>query len=395
MSASKANRARKIEQLEDRRMMTTLLNDGVLEITGTDSADHIEVNEVQRSMWGRVGGQWRRMQWDQIEVRVEDANDNLRELRYFSPSAVDKIMVDGLDGNDTIINNTEIDSTLRGGRGQDRLIGGNANDSLYGGEDRDMLFGRGGNDGFYGGKDSDMLFLGTGAHRVLQAHGNDLVLGLSGNDAVIEFKNSGVGWNPYGIHQGGYWTETTVETVDAALERIHSETGSTTLLKTAEGNNLSFIYRGHMVVGQKSVAAYNDEGRISVFDRTFTIGNETGDDPDLVAQQTIIHEIGHNWEEPDENDTIEDFRRLSGWSYEAKTDTWDHLVDEENDFLDDHAASNPLEDFATTFAAHFMEDDFMSMTRQDATGRFVRPDVRGTAPLAAKDDYMQQFILTF
>jgi hypothetical protein len=92
-------------------------------------------------------------------------------------AAVGRILVYGLDGNDTIQINSalSIPSELRGGTGDDRL---------YGGAAADQLFGEGGNDRLYGGAGDDQLFAGAGNDRLFGDDGNDKLYGHAGDDSL-------------------------------------------------------------------------------------------------------------------------------------------------------------------------------------------------------------------
>jgi hypothetical protein len=81
----------------------------------------------------------------------------------------------------------------------------------------------------------------------------------------------------------------------------------------------------------------------------------------------IFHEIGHNWDSAAENDTIGEFRILSGWrQLPSNRGIWSSEVEyvpAENNwwyistsgFASGQGRDNPFEDFATAFAAYFMD----------------------------------------
>jgi len=76
----------------------------------------------------------------------------------------------------TVAREVPVPVTLRGGPGNDRLVGGGAGDKLVGGPGHDVLIGRAGNDSLFGGPGNDRL-VGLG--------GNDLLRGDSGTDALL------------------------------------------------------------------------------------------------------------------------------------------------------------------------------------------------------------------
>jgi Ca2+-binding RTX toxin-like protein len=106
-------------------------------------------------------------------------------------SEVENLVVNGLDGNDTITASNGLASltnlTLNGGNGDDTLIGGDGNDTLIGGS---------GNDAVIGGRGSDTVLLGSGADVFTwnPGDGSDTVEGQSGDDTVV-FDGSNVGEN--------------------------------------------------------------------------------------------------------------------------------------------------------------------------------------------------------
>lgn len=74
---------------------------------------------------------------------------------------------------DDFLQTFTVDSTLRGGDGEDTLIGGNGDQDLYGGDGADLL---------RGGTKPDFLSGGRGADELIGGTGRDQVRGGSGND---------------------------------------------------------------------------------------------------------------------------------------------------------------------------------------------------------------------
>lgn len=85
---------------------------------------------------------------------------------------------DMFDGSDV----TGDSLLLRGGAGDDHLIGGALNDKLYGGDDDDLLEGGGSNDYLKGENGDDTLSGGAGNDRLRGGSGNDLLDGGLGKD---------------------------------------------------------------------------------------------------------------------------------------------------------------------------------------------------------------------
>src|SRR5207253_146918 len=95
------------------------------------------------------------------EIRVKQTG---KLLGIFPNSAFQRIVVFGLEGNDTIIVDSRITkpAELHGNAGNDALVGGSRNDALFGEEGNDYLSGGGGNDLLLGGTGNDRLFGGAG-----------------------------------------------------------------------------------------------------------------------------------------------------------------------------------------------------------------------------------------
>jgi Ca2+-binding RTX toxin-like protein len=93
------------------------------------------------------------------------------------------------DGNDTLVNNSPLgtDNTdpfglnngVQGGRGDDKLTGGPANETFYGQQGDDTLNGGGGNDDLYDGETPD-----ASANFEEDPNGNDTLIGGTGRDTA-------------------------------------------------------------------------------------------------------------------------------------------------------------------------------------------------------------------
>jgi serralysin len=108
------------------------------------------------------------------------------------------IVVDLYDGNDSVVNNTDVRMSARGWRGNDTLVGGSQADLLDG--DRgceppgnDKIYGRGGNDRIIAGDGADYVNAGDGNDNVSGdgecatpgRWGNDVIHGGNGNDTLF------------------------------------------------------------------------------------------------------------------------------------------------------------------------------------------------------------------
>lgn len=144
-----------VERLEDRCVMAsgltaTLLDGGILQVTGTDQADQV----IVRAAAGR--------KIEVVGVTPQFDINKITEIRVDAGKEADTVLVDERITLKTRINGGEGDDKLYGGSGDDLLIGGLDNDILRGGQGRDVLEGSDGNDRLYGGLGIDSLNGGLG-----------------------------------------------------------------------------------------------------------------------------------------------------------------------------------------------------------------------------------------
>lgn len=151
----------RVESLEDRSLLaagiTASIEDGVLKILGTNSADIIKV--YQRDDYITVGG-------------VEAIQIGGETVEGVSADEIDSILILGYNGNDTIdcdtggeyTSDVSVPVTVRSGPGNDRIWGGSADDVLNGQGDHDKIYGMGGDDYLYGGSGNDTLDTGGGGN---------------------------------------------------------------------------------------------------------------------------------------------------------------------------------------------------------------------------------------
>ena len=94
--------------------------------------------------------------------------------------------VNGGPGDDSVSVSSaiELPVTMRGGPGNDTLVGGSGPDKLIGGEGNDKIAGRGGSDVLYGGPGNDELLGGAG-NDVLRGGKTDVMNGGSGHNTLI------------------------------------------------------------------------------------------------------------------------------------------------------------------------------------------------------------------
>jgi Ca2+-binding RTX toxin-like protein len=124
--------------LESRRLLTaTLLNDGLLNVTGTKHSDLILVS----------------LSGTRVIVRV-----NAAKPRRFLASSVTGILTNAAAGNDQVVIGIGLpEAHVLGGSGNDTITGGWSNDTLDGEAGDDSLLGGSGNDTLIGGAGNDTM----------------------------------------------------------------------------------------------------------------------------------------------------------------------------------------------------------------------------------------------
>ncbi len=115
-----------------------------------------------------------------------DGNDDSLTLGGGSHGTLTTLVLDGGDGNDTLVSDSSDPTTLRGGNGNDWLRGGSNNDVLEGGANNDTLEGRGGDDSVDGGSGDDVF------REYLSDFVSDTFTGGSGNDRLEILGSSAV-----------------------------------------------------------------------------------------------------------------------------------------------------------------------------------------------------------
>jgi hypothetical protein len=100
--------------------------------------------------------------------------------------------VDAGGGDDRVVfaADVRVPVTLRGGPGNDRLVGGAGADKLIGGPGNDVLVGRAGRDLLYGGPGKDKLIGGPGDDVLRGGAGQDTLIPGSGHNQVSPRRRS-------------------------------------------------------------------------------------------------------------------------------------------------------------------------------------------------------------
>jgi Ca2+-binding RTX toxin-like protein len=110
---------------------------------------------------------------DRVIVKVSTYDDSGHVVGEkeddFAADSIDRIVFEGIEGNDLFINDSPIAAVARGGAGNDALMGGTGDDLLVGGVGDDLIF---------GGRGNDLILAGPGADVDIQT------LIQSGEDAA-------------------------------------------------------------------------------------------------------------------------------------------------------------------------------------------------------------------
>lgn len=300
----------------------------------------------------------------------------------------------GDSGSDFLVGEHGID-TLNGGLGNDTLFGGyaefgigrlyglgphvrgrlhasNQAASLYPADGDDTLFGGSGSDWLYGGRGRNTVDGGWQDDAILSLHadGESLSGGWGKDrfllhertsadiedresvDAQIRFYDSSGNSRGYGPAS---WTVSDIHAVDNVFDGMAEVAGSTKILEKANGRTVKFVRRGERIDPDQKFIAWNGGGTITLTNFNFA--------SDQTLTRDVAHELAHNWD--NENPEWQAFRALSGWTnsdpdsphYVKSLDgKWWYLRARENDFARDYGKTNPLEDFATTFEAYFLDE---------------------------------------
>jgi hypothetical protein len=268
------------------------------------------------------------------------------------------------DGND-VLYGFGGDDTLDGGAGDDTLYGGIGTDTLKGGPNNDALFGGPGSDTLLGGTEADRFLkqedFGLDSNPPIQ----DKVMDPAPEDAIITFKTGNKGW-----------TEAEIQSVDEAFAILHKATKNTKLLKTGANADIQFV-RTSVIPSSDATKVIlgdnDDKGTIRITD--------AGLDNSLVVGN-VLHEIGHNWDY--ENPRWSDFINLSGWTTAYQTSgAFTVTVGHKNvlwwyktssTFASGYAKVDPVEDFAESFAASFLQRAGLSWYKpNDGLGAIAIP----------------------
>ena len=348
--------------------------DGNDEVFGGDGNDFVAGNAGLDTLFGQAGDDVLRGGNDADELfggvgsdlLLADGGNDISHggdgVDYIFDLAGEESILYGDAGNDLLRGGSGNDE-MHGGDGNDRLFGGDGDDSLYGDANADYLDGGNGRDGLFGGIDAaDRLVGGGDDDRLLvfvdqnlnNAQTLDIVIDADAEDATLRFISS-LEVRLERVYAAGQWTSGEIELVDGALRNLHLETDTTRLLKLANGQNLDLLRAGDVSTSTGAPFLglnFHDSNQIGFTNQLFA------DFPYRIGE-TVYHELGHNFDTSQENSFVTEFRAISNWDQiENSGDRlsldgdW-YYNDDFNNFLRTHARTNPLEDFAVTFAEYF------------------------------------------
>jgi hypothetical protein len=124
---------------------------------------------------------------DHVSVGLSDTGDMIivdcdGEVSEFGVDEVADVYFRGRWGDDSFVNETDLDCVIRGGLGDDTLVGGDGDDLCRGGQGSDDLFGNLGDDTVRGGAGEDEVHGGDGNDLCRGGLGDDLIYGEDGID---------------------------------------------------------------------------------------------------------------------------------------------------------------------------------------------------------------------
>jgi len=172
-----------MEAVEARRLLSAVVDHGVLNIQGTRRGDDILITlasprTTQVVMNGEVFT-FARRSIAKVKIVGNDGDDFIGfGLEFTGPA-----YVSGGAGNDNI-SGTAGDDTINGDDGADLLSGNGGNDLLHGGAGNDNLYGFDGDDQLFGDANADVLFDGDGDDTLFGGRGGDTLYESLGRDRL-------------------------------------------------------------------------------------------------------------------------------------------------------------------------------------------------------------------
>ena len=206
-----------MQTLEQRRMLSVAVVDGVLAVRGTNHADHINVSVDHGQVNVTMNGHVRHFSLsDVLKLKIQAGSGN--DVVGVDRSVRLNTMIDGGAGNDSMMGGFGHDDMV-GGAGDDVLIGSGAADSMEGDGGNDDLFGGGGNDNLDGGDGNDDLHGGAGDDSLDGEGGHDNLEGGAGDDVASD-QNDNLDDEDASDHNDGVVNDDNHDGVDDSAEVV-------------------------------------------------------------------------------------------------------------------------------------------------------------------------------
>jgi hypothetical protein len=222
----------RVEALEKREVMSAsaTLDAGTLRVIGDSANDDIEISVSTPDiiLLANLGSP---------VVTVKDLTRPNNNTFTFDRASVLRIEVDPQAGNDRVVSNVDVPTTVRAGDGNDFVMTGAADDLILGGAGNDNLDGGDGNDNVQGGAGNDTLGGGNGNDVVIGGDGDDVLTGWFGDDRL----EGGVGNDTL---NGGAGDDTllggdaTINSGQIIRNALNGEAGNDRLFSLSRNDNL-------------------------------------------------------------------------------------------------------------------------------------------------------------
>jgi len=303
----------------------------------------------------------------------------------------DKII--GSPGNDRIFGQAGKDD-LRGAGGNDLIFGNLGKDKIYGGGGNDLLDGGDGADYVKGDRGDDLLYGGDGPDDLRGSEGNDVLLGQAGVDHLYgeEGQDELLGGkgtthlHDHSVHteqewkeaqqqamtsledkyhirlnqaQGRVWTLPELHWLDMALEKARKAMNK---YKENHPQNRIKIYRAKAspdALIKRSTHDGQAYHEMAIYDVAWvgekTVGEKCGNlNIPSPMIETVVHELGHVfWFTVMTQSERKAFKNISGWKGDG---TYSNA---NIGFVRNYGKTSKYEDWATHFAAYFLDSTCM------------------------------------
>jgi Ca2+-binding RTX toxin-like protein len=203
------------EPLEDRRLCSATLVNGVVHVEGTNDRELVSVSEFVSNSELSLGVRFLRVRETVDRLFLPDVTRTTDFVR----SSVTRLRVNSFGGNDVInLLSSPVGADVFAGGGSDQIMGSAFNDNLNGdlaivqgfdGEElgaqlfgtpgNDIIDGNAGNDVLRGGPADDRLSGGAGVDAMFGEAGNDVILARDGN--LFETVDGGTGFDTAQVDQ--------------------------------------------------------------------------------------------------------------------------------------------------------------------------------------------------